>query len=279
MTSQPMYIWNHTHCMYDTIGALYDITSTLVDNTPLFVCHGTHSVCDILCILYDVTHTVCMATQALYLTWNPLNLTSLLLYMSSHTLCGRHHTCSVRRHRWHMYAIICHIQDIISTLYDNLYNLLHHMHFIHSITRIIYDISSTLYDVTFTMCVTSHNDAIYGIKHYMFMIYSLDMASGTVVWPNNHCVLSQALCLTLHSMYYWHYTQSTQFLKRSECMSSQPLYVWHYMHYIRHHIQTLWFHTTVVIALHPLHSWHHTSNIWQNTWQYERYICHLTLYI
>ena len=47
MTSHPRYVWNHTHCMYDTIGTLYDITSTLADNTPLFVCHGTHSVYDI----------------------------------------------------------------------------------------------------------------------------------------------------------------------------------------------------------------------------------------
>ena len=29
MTSQPMYEWNHTHFMYDNLGTLYDITSTL----------------------------------------------------------------------------------------------------------------------------------------------------------------------------------------------------------------------------------------------------------
>ena len=140
------------------------------------------------------------------------------------------------------------------------------MHYIHSITRIIYDISSTLYDVTFTMCVTSHNDPIYGIKQNMFMLYSFDMASGTVLWPQNHCVPSQTLCLTLHSMYFWHYTQYTNFLKRSECMSSQPLYVWHPMHYIWHHIHSLWLHTIVVITLHPLDSGHHTTNIWHNTY-------------
>ena len=69
MTSQPMYVQNQTHCMYDTIGTLYDITSTLADNTPLFVCHGIHSVYDIICIMYNVMHTVCMITEAQYLTW------------------------------------------------------------------------------------------------------------------------------------------------------------------------------------------------------------------
>ena len=54
MTSHLMYVWNHTHCTHDTIGTLYDITSTLADNTPLFVCHGTHSVYEIICIIYDV---------------------------------------------------------------------------------------------------------------------------------------------------------------------------------------------------------------------------------
>ena len=53
--------------MYNTIGILYDITSTLADNTPLFVCPGTHSFYDIICIIYDITHTVFMTTQALYL--------------------------------------------------------------------------------------------------------------------------------------------------------------------------------------------------------------------
>ena len=55
------------------------------------------------------------------------------------------------------------------------------MHYIRYITRIIYVISSTLYDVTFNMCVTSHNDSLYDIKHYIFMTYSLDMASRTVL--------------------------------------------------------------------------------------------------
>ena len=54
MTSQLMYIWNHTHCMHETKGTLYNITSTFADNTPLFVCHGIHSVYEIICIIYDV---------------------------------------------------------------------------------------------------------------------------------------------------------------------------------------------------------------------------------
>ena len=132
-----------------------------------------------------------------------------------------------------MYVFICIIHDIISTLYDNNpYSLWHHMHYIHYITHIIYDISSTLYDVTFTMCVPSHNCSIFDIKLYMFMTYSLYMASHTVLSPNNHCVPSQPICLTLHSGYFWYYIKCTNFMKRSEGMSSQRLYVWHHMQHM-----------------------------------------------
>ena len=121
MTSHHMYVWNHTHCMHDTIGTLHDITTTLAENIQLFLCHGTNSVYDIICIIYDVTHTVCTMNSALYLTWNTLKLTTLPLHMSSHPLFWRHHTYSVRYHRCNMYSIIWVIQDMISTLYDILY--------------------------------------------------------------------------------------------------------------------------------------------------------------
>ena len=42
MISQTMYVWNHTHCMLDTIGTIYDITSSLDDIIQFSVCHGTH---------------------------------------------------------------------------------------------------------------------------------------------------------------------------------------------------------------------------------------------
>ena len=149
------------------------------------------------------------------------------------------------------------------------------MHCIHYITHIIYDISSTLYDVTFTMCVTSGNDSIYDIKYCKFLTYSLYMASHTVLWPHNHCVPSQTLCLTLHSVYLWHYTQCTNFMKRRECMSSYPLYVWHHMHYVWHHFHSLWHDNTLFMTSSPLYLTSHYR------WQvylilYPLYLCNHT---
>ena len=74
MISHPMYVWSHTRCMYDTIGSVSDITSTLDDIKPMFVCHVIHYVYDIIFTIYHVTHTVSMTRQALYLSWNPFCL-------------------------------------------------------------------------------------------------------------------------------------------------------------------------------------------------------------
>ena len=49
-------------------------------------------------------------------------------------------------------------------------------------------------------------------------------------------------------------------------MSSQSLCLWHHMQYMWHHIHSLWLHTIEVITLHPVHSCHHTPNIWRNTY-------------
>ena len=81
MTSHMVYEWQHSHCIQ---------------------CHGTHYVYDISTI-YDVTHTVCMTTQALYLTWNPF----CLGYKISHP----HFMTS--NHRF--YDITPTIFDIVST--------------------------------------------------------------------------------------------------------------------------------------------------------------------
>ena len=117
----------------------------------------------------------------------------------------------------------------------------------------LYMISHLLCMMSHSLCVLHHTMALSMTWNTMVMTYSLDMASRTVLWPHIHCVPSQPLCMTLHSVYFWHDTQCTNFMKRSECMSSQPLYVWPHMHYIWHHIHSLWYHTTLFMTSSPLY--------------------------
>ena len=67
--------------------------------------------------------------------------------------------------------------------------------------------SSTLYDVTFTMCVTSHNESIYDIKHDKFMTYSLVMELHSVMGTQPLCGftttmpdITLSVFLTLYTM-------------------------------------------------------------------------------
>ena len=151
MTSQTMYIWNHTHCMYDTIGTLYDITSTLGDNTPLFVCHGTHSVCDILCIIMmspycvydypssipdlkpvkpDISSTLYVITHSMLKTSHLQGKTSQVAYVCHHMPYTEHHIHTLwqpllfmtshalysfhhTHYIWHLiYSVWCHIHYV-----------------------------------------------------------------------------------------------------------------------------------------------------------------------
>ena len=64
------------------------------------------------------------------------------------------------------------------------------MHYIHYITCIIYDISSALYDVTFTMCVTSQNDSICDIKHYVYDIFTRYDITHSVMTTHPLCAFT-----------------------------------------------------------------------------------------
>ena len=129
----------------------------------------------------------------------------------------------------------------------------------------------TMCDITCTLCITSH--ALYMTSHLLcVMSHSLCVLHHTMtidLWHQTiglwhihlygitHSVMTiQPLCASTATMpditvYFRHYTQCTNFMKRSECMSSQNLYVWHHTHYIWHHIHSLWHHTSLFMTSSP----------------------------
>ena len=259
LTWYPMYLCNQTHLTNDIT------TYVCMKPHPLHARHQRH-------FTWHHIHC-CWQHTFVSMSWHKLCLWHHMYYIGGHPYCVydypssipdlKHvkthisstpyviiaslwspHTNSVRYHRCHMYAIIWFIQDMISTLYDNLYNLWHHMHYIHSITCIIYDISSTLYDITYTMCATSHNDHIHGIKQYMFMLYSLDMASGKVLGPQNHFVPS--------SHYAWHYTQCIFDLTQNVPIFRKEVYVCHHSLYMYDTVCTTYDITSILYDFTPL---------------------------
>ena len=125
---------------------------------------------------------------------------------------------------------------------------LYSLHHTHYIWHLIYSVWCHIhYECYITQWLYLWHQTLYV---YDILIY---MASCTVLWPYNHCVPSQPLCLTLHSVYFRHYTQCTNFMISSECMSSQHLYIWHHTHYIWHDIHSLWHHTPLFMTSSPLY--------------------------
>ena len=227
MTSHPLLLTTN-HCFYVMAQTLF-----------------------IICIIYDVTHTVCMSNPALYLTWNTLKLHLFHSYVITPSLLKTSHLqCKISQ-----VPYVCHHLGYtghdIHTLWQPLLFMTSHalysFHHKHYIWHLIYSVWCHIHYVCY---ITQWH--YFDIKHYMFMTYSHYMASHTVLSPHNHCVHSQPICLTLHLVNFWHYTQCNNFMKRREGMSSQRLYVWHHMHYIWHHIHSLWPHTTLFVTSCPL---------------------------
>ena len=65
MSSHPMYVWNQTHCMHDTIGTLHDINPLLLTThhcfyvmaqTRFMTSYVLYMMSPILCVTHDFVH-------------------------------------------------------------------------------------------------------------------------------------------------------------------------------------------------------------------------------
>ena len=106
-------------------------------------------------------------------------------------------------------------------------NALYSLHHI-----IIYDISSTLYDVTFTMCVTSHNDSIYDMKHYVYDIFTSYGLTHSVMTTHPLCAftaimpdITLSVFLTWHTMYQFYEKKWMYVITASICMTPYALHM------------------------------------------------------
>ena len=249
--SHPLQVWHHRHfiwhhihsCWQHTIVCMLWHTLCLWHHVYYIWCHPycvyeyPGSISDLKPIKTAISSTLYVITPSLSKTSHLLCKTSQVAYVCHHM----HYTGHYIHTLWQQPLIFMTSHALYSLhhthyIWHLIYSLWCHIHFVCYITQCFCDIKHSVYDI-FTL---------YGIT--------------TVLWPHNHCVPSQPLCLILHSVYFRHYTQCTNFMKISECMSSQLLYIWHHMNYIWHHIHSLWHHTTLFmissqlcLTSHPLY--------------------------
>ena len=156
MMSHPLKAWNHSPCIRHHTHCIYVITLSLLTSHPL---------------LYDTTPTFCVTSYELYITSQPILMSShystyditasiyettssmratytLNMWHDSHYL--GHHTHSIDNitplflwhHIRHMCGIVCIIQDITSSILTSN----HHFE----------DITPTILDIMSTVSVSSH---------------------------------------------------------------------------------------------------------------------------
>ena len=180
MSSHPVYLWHHIQCIWYHIYCFPDNTMSISDISPtIFDITATGSVSSHPMYkfyqtqyMYDIIATICMTLYALYMTSYPRFRTS-------------------QHFRYDIKSTVSDLTSTVSVSSHPLYRWYHSHH---------------MYDITFTICVTTQNVCISDITHSMFMTYALYMASHTVLWQHNHCVTSQPLCLTSHTLYLCHHT-------------------------------------------------------------------------
>ena len=138
------YVVSQTHCMYDIIWILCDITTALYDLTRLYSWHHIHTLHDITPTVYNMTYILCVTSQPLLLwqdtyyvlTLHSVNVTSQTVNEWQHNDCIWHdtHCISVIKPIWLMTSQTMYVWNHTYCIYDT--------------TGILCDITSTIADNT-----------------------------------------------------------------------------------------------------------------------------------
>ena len=223
MTSEQLYVWHHTHFIYDILGTIHNVTSTvwvhkIVVTTlhPLYSWHHTHDNTKVISAISpsisDTTSTVSVSSNTVYqLCYTTLCMTLHTICMTSHSVCMTSHENFMTSHPYRY--------DITSSIYMTLYP--------------IYMISLLLFHenkVTtwhLTHCIWHHNLCICVVTPALSM-------------P------SQQLWNSSHLAHVWHHTPPTShqiqtlWHQSSVFRTSQTLHSWYQISYIWHHVHGLW---------------------------------------
>ena len=232
MTSHELYSCPHSHNIYHCMHCICVLTTPLrMICEQLYVWHHTHFIYDIFCTIHNITsilwvHTIVVTTLHPLHSWHPTH------YIRHHT----HDNTKV------ISAISPSISDTISTVSvsSNPVYQLHYTHSLYDITHYMYDITFTMHDITWTLCnftpiyVWHHTQYMYGI---IFSIYDITHTVSWKrnnftwhlthsVWHHSHCICVATPTLSMPSQQLW--------------KSSYLAHVWYHTHPKSHQIQILW---------------------------------------
>ena len=196
VTSCPLYLCNHTHSINDSTATLcmishtvhmwhpihyiYDIMSTMYDNTTLCVVDTTLGICVTSFALQMLSHP---PNHSIYDVTSIWGMTSHPLYQTSHSLYLCHHNLStdiipifVWHHTYYMCDIICTLYNIISTpyvitllyLWHNSLSIWNHIQYLGPHIHYTCDITAT------NLCHHFHSiDITQSVWHCIWIMYGI----------------------------------------------------------------------------------------------------------
>ena len=186
MKSHSLHAWHHRYFMWHHIHSCWQHTIVCMLWHTLCLWYYVHYIwCHPYCV-YDYPSSIPGLKPIKTAISSPVYVITPSWSRTSHLLCKASqvaYVCHYMHYTWHHIHTLWQ-QPLVFMISHALFSL-YHMHYI---WHLIYSV----------WCHTHYMCYIYDIKHYMFMTYSLDMASRTLIWPHNHCVPSQPLCLSLN---------------------------------------------------------------------------------
>ena len=189
MSWHTLYLWHHIYCIWCHPYCVYDYPSSISDLKPVKTAISS--------ILYVITPS--------------LSKTSHLLCKTSQVAYVCHHM----RYTWHHIHTLWKLPLIFMTSHA-LYSL-HHTHYI---WQLIYSVWCHIHYV----CYITQWLYLWHRTIYVYDTFTLYGITHGVMTTQPLCAFTATMPDIILSVF-WHYTKCTNFMKRSECMSSQPLYV------------------------------------------------------
>ena len=255
MICEQLYVWHHTHFIYDILYIIHNVTSTLWVHTivvttlhPLHSWHHTHYI----------QHHSHDNTKVISAISPSISDTTSTVYVSSNPVYQLYYTHSLYDITHYMYDNTFSMHDITWTLYDiTPIFVWHHTEYIYDIIFNIYVITHTvswkqttrpgispiLFDITSTASVWKHPlyqwlninyvslhtwytyDIIHTLNHIKFRLY--DINRQYLGHHNTAYMTSDLLYMMSHPRF----------------MTSHPLYLWHHSHYIANLTPTMFVNT------------------------------------
>ena len=201
MISEQLYVWHHTHFIYDIFCTIHNVTSTLWVHTivvtslhPLHSWHHTHHtlcktshtwqhksyICHLTLYIWQYIHCICVVKPSVSILLHPLSVWHYTLYAWHHIQYAWHHMNTLWHHThrgmashavylWHIQYVLYHPYCLMKT--KRLYLASHSLYLTSQPSHLLYQCLQHNYGSFHTWLTY---DTIQTLYHIKFRLYDIN---------------------------------------------------------------------------------------------------------